>query len=325
MIAIPIFKKLHEEGLLSGTSLEKIKIHSKEGLLSLHWELKTLLYLGVLLLSGGLGILVYKNIDTIGHQAILAFIALISAGCFYYCGKTKLPFSRGKVASPNAVFDYVLLLGCLIFLSFIAYLQYQYNVFGDRYGLATFIPMLLLFFTAYYFDHIGILSMAITNFAAWLGLTVTPMRILESNDFDNSRIIFTGIAIGVLLLVAAWFSKQRMIKKHFEFTYTNFGTHILFISLLAALFRFEYIYMLCFIVLAVAALYSYTKAMKENSFYFILITTLYTYIGLTYVVMRMLMFGGGIGSVYLGFIYFIGSGFGLIMFLIKTNKKLKST
>jgi len=324
MIAIPLFKKLHEEGLISDASFNKIKAQASGSLFSLHWEIKTILYLGVLLLSGGLGILVYKNIDTIGHQVILAFIALISAGCFYYCGKTKLPFSYGKVASPNAVFDYILLLGCLTFLSFVAYLQYQYNVFGNRYGLATFIPMVALFFTAYYFDHLGILSMAITSFAAWMGLTVTPMRILESNDFDDSRIIFTGVAIGILLLTAAWAAKQRKIKPHFEFTYTNFGTHILYISLLAALFHFDYIYLICFIVLALFALYCYRKAMKENSFYFILISTLYSYIGLTYVILRMLTFGGGIGSVYLGFIYFIASAFGMVMFLIRTNKKLKS-
>ena len=125
MIAISLFKKLHAEGLVSDASFEKIKAESTGNLLSVQWELKTILYLGVLLLSGGLGILVYKNIDTIGHQVILAFIALVSAGCFYYCYKTKLPFSFGKVAAPNSFFDYVLLLGCLTFISFIAYLQYQ--------------------------------------------------------------------------------------------------------------------------------------------------------------------------------------------------------
>jgi hypothetical protein len=67
--------------------------------------------------------------------------------------------------------DYILLLGCLLLLILIAYLQFQYNVFGNRYGLATFIPMVLLFISAYYFDHIGVLTMAITNLAAWAGIT----------------------------------------------------------------------------------------------------------------------------------------------------------
>ena len=50
--------------------------------------------------------------------------------------------------------------------------------------------MVVLFFTAYYFDHIGVLSMAIVNLAAWLGLAVTPMEILRENDFSNPILPF---------------------------------------------------------------------------------------------------------------------------------------
>ena len=326
MIAINLFKKLHAEGVVSTASYDKIKAESTNGLLSVQWEIKTILYLGVLLLSGGLGILVYKNIDTIGHQAILAFIALLCAGCFYYCYKTKLPFSRGKVAAPNSFFDYVLLLGCLTFISFIAYLQYQYNVFGNRYGLATFIPMIMLFFTAYYFDHLGILSMAITSFAAWMGLTITPVHLMQSNDFNDARIILTAVGVGALLLVAAWATKQRKWKAHFEFTYMNFGTHTLYVALLAAMFYFEEIgWLLWFALLGAFAFYNYKKALTQNSFYLLLITMLYAYVGLSYVVIRILSFGGfDMGPVYLGLLYFIVSAIWLVSFLIKTNKKFKT-
>src|ERR1700754_3152108 len=99
-----LFKKLHTEGLISDDALEKVTALEQRRLFSLHWELKTLLYLGVVLLSGGLGILVYKNIDTIGHEVILAVIAMISLGCFFYCRRVALPFSLNKVAAPNPFF-----------------------------------------------------------------------------------------------------------------------------------------------------------------------------------------------------------------------------
>src|SRR4051812_4073640 len=102
---IPLFKQLHSEGLLSDDSLQKAEAVEKARLFSLHWELKTLLYLGVTLLSGGLAIVVYKNIDTIGHQVILAAIALVSLGCFYYCRRKAAPFSYDKVPAPNVFFD----------------------------------------------------------------------------------------------------------------------------------------------------------------------------------------------------------------------------
>ena len=98
---IPLFQKLHTEGHISAGSLRQVEDLETRRLFSLHWELRLLLYLGVLLLTGGAGILVYKNIDTIGHQAVLAFIGLVTAGSFYYCLRKKPPFSWEKVDAPR--------------------------------------------------------------------------------------------------------------------------------------------------------------------------------------------------------------------------------
>ncbi len=324
-MAATIFEKLHSDGFISEASFEKIKAQESKQLLSVHWELKTILYLGVLLLTTGLGIIIYKNIDSIGHQAILAFIALLSAGSFYYCYKTKLPYAVEKVEAPNPFYDYVLLLGGLSFITFIGYLQFQFQVFGTRYGLATFIPMLVIFFSAYYFDHLGLLSIAITNLAAWAGIAVTPTRILAQNDFNSQTIIFTGLLLGAVLMGMGVATQKINIKKHFEFTYSNFGTHILFISCLAALFNFEATYLLWFLLLVGICFFFYRKAIKEKSFYFMLLLTLYGYVGLSYVIVRLLFYTGNaeMAGVYLAFLYFIASAIGMIVFLISMNKKLK--
>ena len=320
-----LFEKLNEAGHLSAASWEKIKANNKAGLFSLHWELTTILYLGVLLLTGGLSVLVYKNIDSIGHQAILVFIAVACAGCFVYCFKKKLPFSTAKVASPNVAFDYILLLAYLLLITFIGYLQFQFHVFGYRFGLATFIPMLALFFCAYFFDHLGILSLAITNLCAWAGITVTPLEILKANDFSSNTIIITGIVLGAGLIGAGVLTRINAFKKHFAFTYTNFGMHILFISTLAAMFTFEYVYLLWFAALVLIAAYFYRDALRTRSFYFLLVLTLYLYVGICFVVLRILFTViPDIGGLYLACFYFIGSAVVLIRFLIKMNKKLKS-
>lgn len=321
-----LFERLHKEGLISDHSLIKVETAAKNRLFSLHWELRTILYLGVLLLSGGLGVLIYKNIDTIGHTAILIFIALVSAGGFIYCFNKKLPFSTGKVEAPNAFFDYVLLLACLAFISFIGYLQFQYQVFGNRFGLATFIPMLVLFFSAYYFDHLGILSLAITTLCAWAGISVTPARILQDNDFNSSAIIITGLVTGAGLIAMAVLTRMRALKPHFAFTYTNFGLHLVFISILAGMFQFEDVYLLWFLLELGAAFYFYTEAVRTKSFYLLLMLTLYTYIGLSFVIIRLLFYTmhADIGGVYLAFLYFICTGIALILFLIRMNKKIKA-
>ncbi|CAL1519887.1 DUF2157 domain-containing protein [Chitinophaga sp. MM2321] len=321
---IGIFEKLHREGLITDASADKINTAETNRLFSLHWEIKSLLYLGVVLLSTGLGILVYKNIDTIGHQAILLMIALITAGCFVYCYKKSDPFSWQKVNSPNSFFDYALLLGCLTFVTFIGYLQFQYNAFGTAYGLATFIPMVVLFFSAYYFDHMGVLSMAITNLAAWLGISVTPLHVLSGNDFNEYSIIYTGMALGIALIGAGELTRLKALKKHFSFYYHNFGTHIFFIACIAAVISSERAYAAWFLLLAVVAYVIFRQAMREHSFYFVLITVLYAYVGITVMVFKFIFRTGGEESLYGGFTYMIFSAIGIILLLINLNKKIKN-
>jgi hypothetical protein len=319
-----LFERLYKEGLISDASFQKVKQKADSGLFSIHWELKTILYLGILLLTGGLGILIYKNIDTIGHQVILAAIGLLCIGCFFYCERKKLPFATTRVPAPNSFFDYILLLGCLTLLTFITYLQVQYTAFGNAYGLATFIPMIILFFCAYYFDHLGVLSMAITNLAAWMGVAITPLNIFNANNFANAEIIFAGLILGVALNAIAWGSKNKNIKAHFWFTYTNFGMNILFIACLAGMFHFDNLYLLWILPLAGTVYYFYKRSIATSSFYLLLMLTIYGYIGISYVIIRFLAdVIHDLGSVFLGLIYFIFSGTGMIMFLIRMNKKLK--
>ncbi|GAA0563602.1 DUF2157 domain-containing protein [Chitinophaga japonensis] len=319
------FRKFHEEGLISGASFEKVKAAESRRLFSLHWELKVLLYLGVLLLSGGLGILVYENIDTIGHQAVLAVIALISAAGYWYCNKKKSPFSWQKVPTPDPLFDYLLLLACLTMVTFIAYLQYQYGVFGDHLKLAGFVPMVILFFCAYYFDHLGVLTLAITNLAAWMGIVVTPTQVLRQNDFSNSTLIYTGMLLGGMLVTAGEISAWKKWKAHFRFTYVNIGLHVLFIACLAGMFHFEHRYFAWFLLLLGIAFYCYRQALRHHSFYFIVIMALYTYIGLGYVVVRLLekIYTNDLGPIYLGLIYLIASAIAMILGLIRFNRKMK--
>jgi hypothetical protein len=321
-----LFNKLHAEGLIADDSLQKLIALEDRRLFSLRWELKAILYLGVTLLCGGLGVLVYKNIDSIGHQVILIFIALVCAVCFYYCFRKRGPFSFFKVPAPNSFFDYILLLGCLTFVTLIGYLQFEYTFFGNAYGVATFIPMIVLFFSAYYFDHLGVLSLAITNLAAWAGIAVTPLRLLKENDFGDNRLIYAGLALGTLLVLAGLTSERRNYKRHFEFTYANFGIHILFIAGLAGLFSRDNIYPLWFLLLLGIAYYFFRQAIKKKSFYFFLIITLYCYIALSNVVVRFLWatLNDNEGGIFLTLLYFILSAIGLVRLLMIFNRKMKT-
>ena len=320
---IHFFEQLERDAVIDKESLANVQLHEEHKLFSVHWELTTLLSLGILLFCTGAGIFIYKNIDSIGHITIVGLIAVLMVSCFVYCFRKANRYSNEKVESPNIWYDYVLLLGSLLLITFIGYIQFQFHFFGDRWGLATFVPVIVLFSCAYYFDHLGVLSLAITNLAAWIGITVSPMQLLSHNDFGNENIIYSGILVSILLLGLTALSLHRNIKAHFAPTYKNFGIHLCFVSILAAVFHFESIYFLWFLLLAAVSAYQWVQAVRHRSFYFLLVTILYFYIGLSYVILRALISShSGEANIYIAMLYVIFSSAGLIGLLIHYNKKL---
>ena len=322
---IPIFEHLFSRGFINQETLDNVKNHDKTAPVSVHWDLLTILYGGILLFTTGLGIIIYKNLDSIGHLAITLFVTIGTLTCFLYCFLNARSFTLLKTEQPNIWFDYILLVGCLLMLILVGYLQYTYEIFGRRYGMATFIPMIILFAAAYYFDHLGVLSLAIINLAAWIGLTVTPLHLIDKNDFSSETIIYSGVMLGIFLLGVAILSEVRNIKAHFGFTYRNFGTHLLLVSLLAATIHFASYYLLWFIVMLASCFYLIGSALTHKSFYFFVTATLYFYIGISYVVITLFLHVDSSGSlpIYLSLIYLILSGIGLIMFLMRFHKKIR--
>jgi hypothetical protein len=73
------------------------------------------------------------------------------------------------------------------------------------------------------------------------------------------------------------------------------------------------------------AWFIYRDAFKNQSFYFLLLVILYSYIAVSSLAARVFMQVHDEGALYLMLLYFIGSGIGLILFLVKLNKKLKTS
>lgn len=313
-----ILDSLKSAELITADEQTRLKNAELNKPFSVHWELKTLLYLGVVLLNIGLGYLIYQHIDTIGHAVIIGIISLICLACFGYAAKKNAPFTLKELKSPTIYFDYAVLLGCLTFLTVEGYLQYQYTFFGTRYGLAAFIPTLLFFPVAYYFDHRGALSLGIVALAAWLGISIAPMDMLSSNDFSNQPLVYTGVLLGVVLCFVGYLSEFKDIKKHFAFTYFNFGSHLFFITALTALFHFNQA-LLFTLILLLGVVFFIFYARKTTSFYFLLLSVVYGYIGLTYLIVNALSRTDADPSVY--FLYFIVSC-GFVLYFIFNYKKI---
>jgi Predicted membrane protein (DUF2157) len=275
-----VLTKLREKNILSEQEYAALDNYERTRPISIHWEIRVLLIAGISMLTGGLGVLIYKNIDTIGHQAIIGLIALAIIGCGWYVLKKRQPFTLETPQKEQPVADNMLLLGCSLFLILEGYLQYQYNIFGTRYGLATLIPTILFFTCAYRFDHIGVLTMAMTAFASWVGLTVTPLSIFKEDVFKHQpTLIHTGIAVGLFLMIAGLLLNYRRIKPHFTFSYLNFGYNLLSIALIYGAFQIDKAFysLVCLVFSALAIAY----ARREQSSFFLLAGVIYGYIAFT--------------------------------------------
>lgn len=315
-----ILEQLSQKGITSEQETTQLVDFEQHNLFSVHWELRTILYFGVTMLSSGLGILIYKNIDSIGHGVLIALIGLLSAACFYYAWKHRKPFSPQLVESDSPFADYALLLACLTFLTMEGYWQYQYNIFGERYGLVTFIPAVLFLCCAYYFDHRGVLSMGLTAFASWVGLTVTPLGVFQ-NNFSDTYIVMTAVLVGSIFVLVGWLSERYDFKKHFSFTYILLGGNLALIASLVGLIGNEML--LYFVPLALLCVTMVWYARRTQSFFFLLMGVVYGYIGITYLLIRML---DGIDQIFwLGQFYFAFTAVMVIYFFLSYKKILGTT
>src|SRR5688572_14865761 len=141
---------------------------------SVFYELRTLLYLGVMLFTTGMGILIYKNIGDLGHLLSIIVLFALTGVCYWYSFQNAAPYTNEKAEAPTPYFDYIVLLGSLLFISALTYLQIQYEVFDDGLGATTLITAAFFFYAAYRFDNLAILSLGITALASFWGISASP-------------------------------------------------------------------------------------------------------------------------------------------------------
>ena len=65
--------------------------------------------------------------------------------------------------------------------------------------------------------------MGIAALAAAVGITITPVDWAKGDWQITSDLYLTSMLLGALLLVVENVTYQKGIKKHFRFTYQNFG------------------------------------------------------------------------------------------------------
>ncbi|TDB65122.1 DUF2157 domain-containing protein [Arundinibacter roseus] len=315
-----VIQELLEKNLLSEPQAEQLQAYESQKPVSLYYLLHILLYASVSAFIAGIGVLIYQNIDSIGHSVLIGALCLLMLACFGYVFQKSAPFQWQAFTDRQPILEGILLLGCLLFLAIEGYVQYQYQLFGERYGVAVLIPALLFFFLSYRFDHQGVLSLSLTAFASWAGLTAAPSQLLVSNDFSDPVIIHAGLAVGVFFVALGVFLARKGIKPHFMYTYLLIAGTLFLASASGGLFTIDSWQLLYAALIAGGCWYFYTYARTHGSLLFLLLSVVFGYTAFTYLLFHNISMDAGF---FLGSFYFLASAAGVVWFFLNFKKLLK--
>jgi len=228
--------RLRADNVLSAPQATLFNRVARRYLVSARLEIRLLLYLGVLLLTSGVGVLVVEHQKEIGPLAIAGALTLGTLICLAWVVRTAPPFSWRQVESPNVAFDYILLLGVLLFAATLGYVEAQFTVLGEHWAHHLLIVGAVYVLAAYRWDSRAVLALALTTLAAWRGVSMS-LRAASSLAFGHGDDLRANeIAIGLIYVALAVLSVRLERKSHFEGVFGNIGLILLFEALVSGVF-----------------------------------------------------------------------------------------
>lgn len=279
-------QKLLDKELLKKEHENEIRKYFSLGIFSLRNELLFLMYLSVLLLTSGFGILIYKNIDTIGHTLILTIMLLLIVVCFYFSLKNSKGFSKDDIDFENPTHNYLVLLAVILSCSFMGYIQFQYSIFGDYFEISILISAFIALISAYYFNSKSALSIGITALATSIGISVTPRSLFYNAIYWNENLSYFGLILGVAIAIWATYSKKIDLKRHFDLVLLTFSLHL--VSMCCIYGLYNDLWILFAFILAGTTYYFYIKSYEIKAISIYVFAILYAFIGLTIFMARVL-------------------------------------
>jgi hypothetical protein len=181
-------------------------------------ELRLFFWIAIALVTGGVGAFLARNVDRIGHAAIIVGLAAIAGAGYFVAwrmgGRGKAEGRRQKAevgakakegvreVAPAA--DAILLLSALILSADVGYLEAQYRVFGHAWHWHLLILAVFHAVTAYVSGSEKVLALAVTSLAAFFGVDRTG-RIFEGGLADAAaRLTLSAAVVATWRIVHGW-------------------------------------------------------------------------------------------------------------------------
>ena len=228
--------RLRTDDVLSAPQAAFLDRVARRRLVSVHFEIRALLYAGVLLLTSGVGVLVVEHHQQIGPLVIALAIGLAALGCLAWVARQAPPLSWGEVPSPSVAFDYVLLLGLLLLAADLGYVEAEFTVLGPKWAHHLLVVGAVYLLAAYRWDSRAVLGLALSTLAAWRGVSLSLMAASVGGE-SAEAIRASAIVIGILYLALGILSARWEAKAHFEPVFGGAGLLLLLGGLVEGVIR----------------------------------------------------------------------------------------
>ncbi len=216
--------RLARDGVLAPEQARLFGRVARGELVSLSIAIQVLLYLGVVALTTGVGLLFKDQIANLGPITIAVGVGLVAALCLGWVARRSPSFSSTEIASPHFAFDYVLALGALLAAADLAFVEARFSPLGEQW------PFHLLLVSAFYaalafrFDSRTLFALSLTAFAAWRGVAATSLeRAIFGLFNDTDALRLNTLVCGIAFVILGRELARRRVKAHFEPTGDSSG------------------------------------------------------------------------------------------------------
>jgi hypothetical protein len=181
-----------------------------------------MLYLGVLLVMGGVGIVLARNLDRIGPIGVVLGVALAAVAC-------AIPAIRARRTGGTlgTAAEYLLLLAALLLSADLAYAERQFVLLGPSWSWHLLLLAVVHAAIAYTFASPVVLAAALAALASWFGLGGTLGDVLH---LSHSTPELGGRALVCAVIIVAWRQVDRRLRPATRFTdvFDHFGANLAF-------------------------------------------------------------------------------------------------
>jgi hypothetical protein len=220
------FKLLQAEGVIDGDTASRAVAADRRALFSVHGELRLAMYAGVLLVVGGVGMVLARNLDRIGPLAIALGLALAALVC-------AIPAVRARTAGRplSAAADYLLLLGALLASADLAYVETQFKLLGPLWSWHLLWLAVAHAVLAYTFRSTLVLAASLTSLAGWFGAGGTLGDVVLS--YTSPEVGARALACAAV--IAAWRNVDLRVRPATQFrgTFDHFAANLAFVGAVA--------------------------------------------------------------------------------------------